>query len=136
MLEKLVVLFLLLLEAASDMKKREIHLSATLALCGIGIGRVIYQKEGAIDLLAALLPGLLLIFLGMISKGELGMGDGIVLLGLGFWVSAEQILKILQISLGLCGVYAVICLTLLKKKRKYEIPFLVFLLSGYFLEVF
>ncbi|MDO4519046.1 MAG: prepilin peptidase [Eubacteriales bacterium] len=133
MLEKSAILFLLLLEAGSDMKRREIHLPATLVLWGIGAARVIYQKEAVVYLIAALLPGLILLFLSMIAKGEIGAGDGIVLLGLGLWVSAEQILQIVQISFGLCGIYAVSCLILFKKEAKYEIPFLVFLLAGYIL---
>ena len=83
---------------------------------------------GDIKLLAAL-GG----FLGIsaVSGNQIGAGDGLLLIALGTVLETEEYLRTLCLSLIGCGLWAVILLGILRKKKTTELPFVPFVLLGY-----
>lgn len=67
----------------------------------------------------------------VLSRGKVGMGDGLMIFAMGSVLNAGELIEILCLSFLLCGIYAGLQLGLLKKKRNTEIPFVPFLLVGY-----
>ena len=59
--------------------------------------------------------------MSVLSRGKMGMGDGMLILAMGSVLSVGELL----------GIHAGLQLCVFKKKRDEEIPFAPFLLAGY-----
>lgn len=75
--------------------------------------------------------GTALIALSVVSKGAVGMGDGLVLAALGTVLTFGELLGVFMMGLLCCSVWGIILLILPRTGRKTEIPFVPFLLLGY-----
>lgn len=133
---------LLIIESVSDFKKKEVNLMATVLLFLVGIVRfamigneseVFITKELSriVVFLISVIPGMIILIISIITKGSIGMGDGIVVTGMGLWMPTEELLKVLIAGFFLSSIYAVFCCCVRKKGMRYEIPFIPFLLMGY-----
>lgn len=75
--------------------------------------------------------GILMLLVSLITKGQIGTGDGIIFcitgLGLGFWNN----LWLLMLSLFMAGIFSGILWMLKRVGRKSEIPFVPFILISY-----
>ena len=71
-----------------------------------------------------------------LTGGEIGAGDGLLIIAMGSVMTAGELIGILFAALLLCGIYSGIQLLVLKKQRDIEIPFVPFLLAGYLGGVF
>ena len=67
------------------------------------------------------------------KPGQIGSGDGIVLMGIGWIQGIQQVCMIFQTAI-LLAAGAGICMLALGKGRKKEIPFVPFLLAGYLIQ--
>ena len=125
----IVVTCMLLINSITDLVRKEICLKLTLTA---GIAGVIYQlaymRSGLINVLLSLIPGAVLIFLSVITKGQIGAGDGIVVLCIGTWLDLYNSLNILMTGMFLAALGSVF-LFFLKRKVK-ELPFVPFLLAA------
>lgn len=65
------------------------------------------------------------------DQGEIGFGDGLLILAMGSVLKSGELLGVLSAALLLCGIYSGLQLLVFKKKRDTEIPFAPFLLVGY-----
>jgi leader peptidase (prepilin peptidase)/N-methyltransferase len=114
-----------------DIRKHEISLPLTLVF---GIGGLIlswqnHETFGGIAGSASI--GLGMMGMSILTRGGVGMGDGLLLLALSGFLSAEELLMILLLGLFLCAVWGAILFLLRKKERHTEIPFIPFLSLGY-----
>lgn len=118
--------------SVEDIRKRELS-GLPLALAGIiGIGLSI--GEGTCQnwqALLRLLPGLVCLGLGWITREGIGYGDGLLILCLGCFLSLPQLLSVCFSALTLAGAAAIFLLLVLSKGKKTQIPFAPFLLAGY-----
>lgn len=73
-----------------------------------------------------LLPGLLTLAFGKLSKEQIGYGDGWLLLALGFWLESQRLYQTVFLGILLCCVGAFL-------SRKKELPFVPFLTAAYLL---
>lgn len=126
-----ITLVFLIYSSWKDMKKREISLAVTgvYGLCGIIFS--LMQKRAFADFLIPLGIGLLILFFSLLTKGEIGMGDGWFLLALGFALDTSLYLKTVSMGMILAAVWSGILLTVCRKSRKTEIPLVPFLMLGY-----
>lgn len=130
---KAAVLLLLLVNAAGDIRRREISLSFTMGFLTVGAAcRLLCLKAGSWllpGLLLPLMPGFSLLLLSWFSSGKIGAGDGLVVLAAGFWTEAEPLL---YACLGafLLVVLAEALLRLFRRSRK-EWPFMPFLCAAW-----
>ena len=132
---KVVVLGILLcICAAEDMYCKKLHL-ALLAAYGVA-GFIIYMMDGTmrpLDLVGGMGIGLVLVVLSYLSKGAVGLGDGILCVVTGIYLGAVGNMLLLLIALMIVGLWALISISILKRNKKYEIPFAPMVLVAYFI---
>ena len=75
--------------------------------------------------------GAAVIMLSIISKGAVGMGDGLLFLSLGTVLSFEELLSAFLLGLFCCCFWGIVVLFLSGKGKKTEMPFVPFLMLGY-----
>lgn len=126
-----VIGIVLAVQAVFDIKWKKIPIIVT----GIGAvsgGVILFFKEvSAIEVLLALLPGLCCLLYSKVSRQALGYGDAFLLCIMGLFFSMEDMMLLILAAFGMGGIMALALLLCFRKQRKYEIPFVPFLLAAY-----
>lgn len=130
-INEISTLCFLIYSSWKDLKKREISLWLTGIYGALGILLCLIQKRPFTDLLVPFGIGVLILFFSILTKGEVGMGDGWILLALGFTLDMELYLKTVCIGMLLAAAWSGVLLIICRKNRKTEIPLVPFLLLGY-----
>ncbi|MCR5677319.1 MAG: prepilin peptidase [Agathobacter sp.] len=124
----------MLLNSITDLKKREISLKISVlwGLVGIAIriGREYYGNGFHLIDWVGMLVGLFVIAVAILSNGQIGIGDGIIMVALSFYLELEALLTailVAGIGVALC---ALILFLIFHKGRRYQIPFVPFLTLG------
>ena len=124
------VLLLLSGNAICDLRRREISLLYSAAFAGIGICMSVMHGRGPAELLYSVIPGLVLMLFSVITRGDIGFGDGIVVFVMGLFLSWQETATVCGIGLMLSATGAGIWFAI-RRRRKDTLPFLPFLLAGY-----
>jgi leader peptidase (prepilin peptidase)/N-methyltransferase len=120
--------------SAEDLKRKEVSMIPVTGMAMIGTMCSILGGEWAdASFLMRFIPGLLALLLARVSGERIGYGDGWVLLCLGCYLSAENMINLCMISLFCIGIVALFMLLVLHRSRQAQIPFVPFLLLGYVL---
>lgn len=131
--ERTVVLALLCLNTVQDLRKREILVLPTAAAAAAGfLWMLLRMRQPAWQILAGGIPGLAVMLAAALSGGEIGGGDGLVLLVAGIWLGLPSVLLFLADALLPAAAYA-LTERIRSRDRKVwrkRIPFLPFLLAG------
>lgn len=115
-----------------DYRKKEIHLLPVLLMSVVGALLSVLGKDWTDwTIICRFAPGMLLFLLAWFTKESIGYGDAWVLLGLGCFLSAIEILNLSMIAISVAGLVALFLLLVKRKGRKTRIPFVPFLLVGY-----
>lgn len=129
------ILLFLVFNSWKDIRKKEISLLTVAVFAIVGIAVNLYRGTFGGSNLAAVGIGAGMILFSLISRGEIGMGDGLLLMALGTVLSVKELLEMLGIGLFCCCIWGILLLfwskTGKKVGRKTEIPFVPFLLLGY-----
>ncbi len=121
---------LLTANSIRDLQKKEILLLPTIVGGAAGVvWQAVMVRQTVPELLLSLLPGALLMALGIGTGGRIGCGDGIALCAVGAWVGIEQ--AACSLIAALCLVPAAAGLLHLTGRKRKELPFLPFLLTGH-----
>lgn len=117
-----------------DVKKQKVSLfyAGGGAVCA-AIWDVIRVGTGMDSLTGFLLsafPGIMLLGISALT-GKVGVGDGIVLLGIGFFLDWQKACGCLFIGLILSSVWSIYLLLFKKAGKGTRIPLMPFLLAGY-----
>lgn len=130
-----IILFIyLFLMAPYDMKRREISLpasaAASLALLAV---RLCFAEGGEVTIgsFSGVLVGGSLVAISVLSRGEIGIGDGILFVVSGFVFGLYENVLLLFLSLLASAVAGVFLLAVRRVGRKYALPFAPFVLFGY-----
>lgn len=102
--------------------------SFCLALYGYFTG-----KDSIVEGLVACLPGIISLFVSLLTREQIGYGDGAVLVILGGLLGSNVTWMIWLTGLGMVFVVGILLLVTGKGNGKTKIPFLPFLLLGYLL---
>lgn len=102
--------------------------SFCLALYGYFTG-----KGSIVEGLVACLPGIISLFVSLLTREQIGYGDGAVLVILGGLLGSNVTWMIWLTGLGMVFVVGILLLVTGKGNGKTKIPFLPFLLLGYLL---
>lgn len=119
------------INAWTDIRKREICFPV---ICMFLAGGIIWRiTDGTFypNGLISMGIGCIAAAISVLSRGSVGMGDGLLILAMGSAANIGELLGTLCMALLLCGIYAGLQLWVFKKKRDTEIPFVPFLLAGY-----
>lgn len=121
----------LLIQGVWDIRTKEIPTWVSL---GLGVCSFLYSicnQRDWIGMGFALLPGVVCLLLGYVTRQAVGYGDGILLCALGMLYSVEEVINICIIASFIAGITALILLAVLKKDGSYPIPFVPFLFFGW-----
>ena len=115
-----------------DIKRKKIPIYMLIILAAAGI--ISNFTVGEFDIekrIIAMLPGMILLIVSMITKQQIGYGDGMIILIMGLYIDIDDILSIVLSSFLLSSIAAIILMTVFKKKKNFEMAFSPFLLIGY-----
>lgn len=113
-----------------DIKRKKIPVYMLIILAAAGI--ISNFTVGEFDIekrIIAMLPGMILLIVSMITKQQIGYGMIILIMGL--YIDIDDILSIVLSSFLLSSIAAIILMTVFKKKKNFEMAFSPFLLIGY-----
>lgn len=126
----------LMINTWTDIRKKEICFPALCVFLTGGILWRILQGQFWPDGIFSLGIGIAVLVISIISVGEIGFGDGLLILAMGSVLKFKNLAGVLCFALLLCGICSGFQLLVLKKERNREIPFAPFLLAGYLGGVF
>ena len=130
-MEKYGTLIFLLFSSLLDIRKREISIPVTLMF---GLARVAYSIKTGRTMTDYLIPAAIGIFIlacSNLTRGQVGMGDGWLLMALGCMMRMESYIQMACIGMLLAAACSGVLLLVFRKSRKTEIPLVPFLLLGY-----
>ena len=106
----------------SDIKTKKISVFFPLVF-GLCSACIPWDIPQIIDALLGSIPGVMLLALHRPSKGQIGIGDGFLLLGIGLHLGLSKAFTALFCSLGLLFVFSCIGLVIKRLKPKSQVPF-------------
>ena len=118
----------------TDLRHREIPLSMPAVFTVLA---VLYRGAegewwmGFVELVLALVPGVILLIIHFIKKEWIGAGDGLLVLVCGYALGSEMVLKTVMIAFLCSGCYGLVMLILKRYGRRDTLPFVPFLLVGF-----
>lgn len=122
---------LLMYSAYTDIRRREIDIIPVFVFAVLGFGCMSFgYKVSVYSSLAGAMLGLFLVWLSILSKGVLGLGDGVLFIVLGLYLGHEKSVELLLLSLLLSAIYSVVVLIRERNINK-EYPFVPFILAAY-----
>ena len=130
-MEKYGTLLFLLFSSFLDIRKRKISIPVTLLF---GLAGVVYSVRTGRTMTDYLIPlgiGILILGGSVLTRGQVGMGDGWMLLALGCMLRMECYIQMACIGMLLAAAYSGVLMLVFRKNRKTEIPLVPFLLLGY-----
>ena len=125
----LLPILFLLMQALRDCRSRTISLRLTAAVAAAGLCFLVIRQTDAAEILLRLLPGLFLLSAGFLSRGGIGMGDGLVLLTAGLCLPSDSVIAGTALALCLSALLSA-CLLIRRRSRNTAFPFVPFLLVG------
>jgi Type IV leader peptidase family. len=128
------VLVLLLLGITGIWDKREKAIPIWLVMFFISLGIAVniwspYFTMGEVLLGGTL--GLFLLFISQITSGEIGSGDGYIMMAVGIYLGIWNSLNLLFWGLLFAAIISLCLIKIKKKNWKTTIPFIPFLLCAY-----
>ncbi|MCF0133317.1 MAG: prepilin peptidase [Blautia sp.] len=134
MVREAVLLLYLIINSLTDIRKRQICMPCVICMAVSGVFRVIMEIFGnrfEWQLFLPLLIGTVMLILSIWTKSAIGMGDALLLLALGLWMSMEELLIVMLLGTAGSGIYGALLLAVCRRKKEDTIPFVPFLLGGY-----
>ena len=122
-MERICILAFLGINSWKDIRTREVSLLSIVVFGIVGMIRACFLGTVSVDLVWNVCMGAAVIMLSIISKGAVGMGDGLLFLSLGTVLSF--------VGLFCCCFWGIVVLFLSGKGKKTEMPFVPFLMLGY-----
>lgn len=131
-MQNAILLILLFICAMEDLKRKEVTVMYILLFGIIGVVlHLFYPNCSIYSILWGLLLGISIMAVSLFSRGNIGMGDGILLTVTGVYLGGYKNLELFLTGLFLAGIWSLGLLVLKKKKRKEKIAFMPFLLIAY-----
>ena len=132
MVTSCMMLGMLGIEAFQDVRSRKIGvwLICAFGICGV-FCHLIFQKGEYRSLLGGIAIGAAMMLVSVLTRGRVGLGDGMVLFVTGIFLGFEQNLMLFAASQMLTACFALFLFVFRKKGKSYEIPFIPFLLVSY-----
>lgn len=115
-----------------DIKRKEIHISLLImGVVPIMVSSIFWVEISLQNRLLGILLGGILLIIHWFSKGQIGLGDVIVVSILGGSLGFYLCSGILMFSLFLSAILSLVLIVFKRVKRKTTIPFTPFLFIGY-----
>ncbi len=132
-----IVMGLLSFEAVIDLKRREINIVFPIITGVFSVVFMLLSDDVSVaSSLIGLAEGVLLIALSFITDGQIGSGDGIILAATGLMLGWKDNLIMFFFSCLISAFVAIGLMGIKKADKKTKIPFIPFMVPGFFLSVF
>ncbi len=92
--------------------------------------RIITKTLTISSIIPCILPGIITLLLAILFSKHIGIGDGIILLTLGFFLDYNLLASSILLSLFICFIFSLFMLVIKKLPREATIPFIPFLSIG------
>lgn len=131
-----IILFVYLLAmSVYDIRKREIQMKVTavaavLLLAG-QVSRIVQGELSWYWILGGVVPGLIIIAISWCTRGQIGIGDGIIFIVSGIFLGFYENEVLLFLSLLFSAAAGGILVLLKRMGRKDAFPFVPFVCAGY-----
>ena len=134
LIKEILLISGLCIMSVEDIRRKEIRRVWLLVLGAAGVLLMVAGGglRGIADL-ARFIPGMLCLFVAWMTKEQLGWGDAILILVMGCYLDATALMNVCMIAFAIAGLAALVLLVVVKKSKKYELPLVPFLLTGYVL---
>ena len=129
--ETIILLTGLIVASLLDIWKKQISVTITVLMGLSEIVIKIVNHNIQVSSMLSLIPGILCLVYAWLSHEQIGYGDGLLLLAVGCYLDLSDMIGLCTLALSITGIYALIMLLIMKKDKKYEIPFAPFLLTGF-----
>lgn len=116
-----------------DLKRKKVAVPVVIVFGVIAVLYRLWCGTGIFELLAGIVPGVLLLLVSYCTRESIGLGDGMVLCALGIYCGCRKTLAILGMAFLLAAMLAIVLLALRRVGRKTELPFLPCLCVAYLL---
>lgn len=114
-----------------DIRKKTVPIWGLIAIFLLSLGYVMtIESRDYFDMAISLLPGAFFAVVSIVTGGKLGMGDAIVLLGLGLGLGTIRTVYMIVFALLLNCIVAIVLVMLKKANRHTRIPFVPFITAG------
>ncbi|MCI8860036.1 MAG: hypothetical protein HFI71_11100 [Lachnospiraceae bacterium] len=135
-MQKIILLALLGWCSLEDVKQKKLTVMYILMF---GVGGIFLHLMAPVcsiySILWGMLLGLALILVSLVTRGSVGVGDGILLAVTGVYLGGSKNLELFMMGLLLAALWSLGLVVVKKKKGKEEIAFVPFLLISYFLMI-
>ena len=131
-MERGILLGMLALYGVEDLRKKTISARylPLFAIAGMGL-RLFLQNLSVVSILLGMAVGLAMMGLSVLTRGSIGMGDGMLLVVSGVFLGGATNVELLFTGLFYAAVFSLGILVFGKRKKYREIPFIPFLFLGY-----
>ena len=121
MIFNITQLFLLMLSAFSDIRKKEISLWIVICMAFLSLSdgaiALFNGKRTIEDLTICLIPGAVMMLLALLSRQSMGYGDGVIILVIGMTFGISKLAVGIAIALFTSGIMSILLITIRKAKR-------------------
>lgn len=130
---KIIVGILLFVSGIIDIKTKKISLKLII-VCMIPLlfALPLRQEITIFQGILGMFLGIFILGIGKITKGQIGMGDGLILIATGMGLGPYNNIKVFMYGLFLAAVFSILLIAGKKIKGTTKIPFLPFLAMSYF----
>lgn len=120
----------------SDIKTKTVSIPISiLSFLLILTSKIIIKNFNLDTTIMALLPGIVLCLISLITKQALGLGDCIIMLIIGISTNISFVIFVIVLAFTFSCLYGLFLL-ILTRKRNIVIPFVPFILIGYLFALF
>ena len=139
MIVDIIIMTLLIIASLSDLKRKRVS-NVLLIGFAIGIIPIFFWRCYTGDFLDAksvpwgIIPGLLCLLLGKVTRESIGYGDGYLICIIGMYIGLGKTIGLVLIALFMMGIFAMGMLVFRKVNRKTEVPFIPALLMAFGLQ--
>ena len=131
MLEMCTLMTGLGINSVIDIRTHKVSLKIMVVLFCAGCAfRMLQGNFFALSFFAALLPGIGFLLLSWLTRGNIGAGDGCMILVLGAFMDLEEVFAVCTIAISAVGIFGLFLMLGFHKSKNYEIPFFPFLFLG------
>lgn len=88
------------------------------------------EQNTAVEWGFSILPGIVLLLSGWLSRWQIGAGDGVIVLVMGLWLGFAKTMAVLLMGMLFCSIFCGVLVFFKRAERRTEIPFVPFLLAA------
>ena len=119
-----------------DIKKKTVPVIPIMiwGIAGV-VMHLYYGRISPVSMVAGLIPGAAAYLLSMVSGEKIGRGDALLIMVTGIFMGFWGNVFMLWFGLILAALGGVVAVTMFKKGKGYELPFVPFLFAGFLIMI-